>query len=75
MQTCPEENALYLATGGKTDLTLRLRTPQVIDSLLLTSEPATTIHLSADEPEKMTSKLHRRVDEPARATTSDGLIL
>jgi hypothetical protein len=65
LQTCSEENALYLATGGKTDLTLRLRTPQTIDGLLLTSEPATVVHLSADQPEKMTSKLRQRVGEPA----------
>ena len=67
LQTHPEENALYLATGGKTDLTLHLRTPQVIDGLLRTSEPATTIHLSADQPEKVTSKLRQRVGERARA--------
>ena len=30
-----------------------------------TSEPATTIHLAADDPEKMTSKLRQRVGEPA----------
>jgi hypothetical protein len=65
LQTRSEENALYLATGGKTDLTLQLRTPQVIDGLFRTSEPATTIHLSADEPEKMISKLRQRVGEPA----------
>ncbi len=65
LQTHPEENALYLAMGGKTDLTLRLRTPQAIDGLFRTSEPATTIHLSADQPEKMTSKLRQRVNEPA----------
>jgi hypothetical protein len=65
LQTRPEENALYLATSGKTDLTLWLRTPQAIDGLFRTSEPATTIHLAADEPKKMTSKLHQRVGDPA----------
>ena len=65
LQTHPEENALYLATGGKTDLTLQLRTPQIIDGLLRTSHPVTTIHLSADEPERMASKLRQRVGEPA----------
>jgi hypothetical protein len=65
LQAAPEEDALYLAMGGKTDLTLRLRTPKVIEGLLRTSEPATTIHLAADEPEKMTSKLRQRVGEPA----------
>ena len=65
LQTHPEESALYLATGGKTDLTLRLRTPQAIDGLFRTSEPATVLHLCADQPEKMTSKLRRRLGEPA----------
>jgi hypothetical protein len=65
LQTHPEENALCLAMGGKTDLTLQLRTSKVIDGLFRTSEPATTIHLSADQPEKMTLKLRQRVDEPA----------
>ncbi len=65
LQTYPKEGALYLAMGGKTDLTLHLRTPQAINGLFRTPEPAPTIHLAADEPEKMTSKLRQRWSEPA----------
>ena len=65
LQTHPEESALYLATGGKTDLTLRLRTPQAINSLFRTSQPATIVHLAADEPETMASELRERIGEAA----------
>jgi hypothetical protein len=67
LQTHPEVNALYLAMGGKTDLTLHLRTPQPIDGLFRTLEPTSTIHLVADEPERMAPELRRRVGERARA--------
>ena len=53
LQTHPEEDALCLATGGKTDLTLQLRASLAVDGLFRTLEPTSTIHLAADEPERM----------------------
>jgi hypothetical protein len=63
LQTDPEEGEIYLATGGKTDLTLRLRSPQTAKGLFRSVGPASTIHLAADEPERLASKLRERIGE------------
>ena len=58
----PAEDALYLATGGKTDVTLRLRVPRSIDGFLKESEPACLVHLAADYPGQLARELRRRVE-------------
>ena len=63
----PTGDALYFAIDGKTDLTLQLRASLAVDSLFRTLEPTSTIHLAADEPERMAPELRRRVGERARA--------
>lgn len=57
LRAAPEEDALYLATGGRTDLTLHLNSPRAVKGLSQTLEPTKTIHLAADEPGELTAKL------------------
>ena len=61
LQTDPEEDEIYLSTGGRTDLTLRLRSPHAVQGLFRSAGPSPTIHLAADEPEKLASKLRERI--------------
>ena len=61
LQVAREENAAYLAVGGKTDLTLHLRTARPLHGLFRPTEPVTTVHLSADEPDRLARELERRV--------------
>lgn len=63
LQTDPEDGGIYLAMGGRTDLTLRLRSPQTVKGLLRNAGPASTIHLAADEPQRLASKLREPIDE------------
>jgi hypothetical protein len=63
----PTGDALYFAIDGKTDLMLQLRALLAVDGLLRTLGPTSTIHLAADEPERMAPELRRRVGERARA--------
>lgn len=63
LQTDPEEDEIYLSTGGRTDLTLRLRSPHAVQGLFRSAGPSPTIHLAADEPEKLASKLRERIGE------------
>ena len=57
----PEEDALFVAVGGKTSVTLRLRTPRSVMGFLKESKPALLFHLAADEPERLVRELRRRV--------------
>jgi hypothetical protein len=61
LQTDPEGGGIYLATGSRTDLTLRLHPPRTVQGLFRTAEPSTTIHLAADESERLASELRERV--------------
>lgn len=63
LQTDPEDGGIYLTTGGKTDLTLRLRSPQTAKGPFRSTGPASTIHLAADEPGRLASKLRERIGE------------
>lgn len=58
----PEEDALYLATGGKTDVTLRLCAPWSIRGFLKETEPASRIHLAVDEPARFVRELRQRIE-------------
>jgi hypothetical protein len=55
------EDALYLATGGKTDVALRLRSPRSVLGFLKETEPASRIHLAVEEPDRFVRELRRRI--------------
>ena len=57
----PEEDALFIAVGGRTSVTLRLRTPRSVMGFLKESKPARLLHLAADDPERLVRELRRRV--------------
>ncbi|MGH3145756.1 MAG: hypothetical protein ACRDTR_08135 [Rubrobacter sp.] len=61
LQTDPGGGGIYLSAGGRTDLTLRLHSPQSVRGLFRNVQPARTIHLAADDPERMASKLRERI--------------
>jgi len=58
----PEEDALYLATGGKTDAALRLLAPRSMRGFLKETEPASRIHLAVDEPDRFVRELRQRME-------------
>lgn len=68
--TAPAEGAAYLAAGGRTDVTLRLRAPTVITGLLRPTLPVTTVHLAADDGPALAAALQARLAAvPAPATS------
>ncbi len=54
-------SALYLAVGGRTDLTLRLREPQTFCGLRGPTPPVETMHLATDDPDRLVRALAERV--------------
>ncbi len=69
LEYAPEEDALYLAAGGKTDITLHLQTPRTIIGFLNESAPARILHLAADDPGRLARELRRRMEEGATGGT------
>jgi hypothetical protein len=65
-----EEDALYLTTGGKTDVALRMRAPRSVRGFLKETEPASRIHLAADEPDRFVRELRQRIE--ASVSGSEG---
>ncbi len=64
LQPAPEEEgAAYLAINGKTNLTLRLKTPLTVKGVFRSFGPVGTIYLSADEPSLFARKLEQRMGE------------
>lgn len=51
----------FLAIGGHTDLTLRLRAPRPLSGFLRSTKPVSMVHLAADEPERMLRELKERM--------------
>ena len=56
------EDALYLATDSKTDLTLRLKTLHSVTGFLKESDPACLLHLTADDPERFVRQIRQRIE-------------
>ena len=67
LQTDTEGGGIYLATGGRTDLTLTLHSPQTVQGLFRSAGPASTIHLTADEPKRLASELREHIGEVSRS--------
>ena len=66
--------ALYLAVGGRTDLTLRLREPQTFCGLRGPTPPVETVHLATDDPDRLLRALAERVGAPSPADASQPAI-
>lgn len=67
LQADTEDGGIYLATGGRTDLTLMLHSPRTIQGLFRSTGPAPTIHLAADEPQKLAPERRARIGEGSRS--------
>ncbi len=59
----PEEDALRVAAGGKTDVVLRLRTPRSATGFLKESAPASVFHIAADDPKPLAQALRQYLPE------------
>ena len=53
----------YLAVGRRTDVTLRLREPQPLRRLAGPTAPMATLHVAADEPERLVGALRQRLGD------------
>lgn len=61
----PSEEALYLAVGGRTNITLHLRSPRSARGFFNDSPPARSLYLAADEPHELTRRLRSLIPEPS----------
>jgi len=78
LQVAPTERAAYLAIGGRTDITLRLREPVVLHGLLTDTPPVLTIHFNADEPDRLIAALRARTglgDDESSAVSGQWSVL
>jgi hypothetical protein len=57
----PDKTSAYLAVGGKTDVTLRLREPREIYGLIGTTAPVSTLCVAVNESERMVQALGKRI--------------
>lgn len=62
LQSSPDGDTAYLAINGKVDLTLALGNPVTVRGFLRDTGPVGTIHVAADEPERMLRELRRRLE-------------
>jgi hypothetical protein len=60
----PARDAVYLAAGGRTDLTLRLREPVVLQGMIKAAAPARVLYLAADDPARLAAALRDRAGLP-----------
>lgn len=58
----PRRTIAYLAVGGRTDVTLTLRTPRAVRGPFKAPSPVRMICLAADEPERLACELARCAD-------------
>ena len=68
----PSGGAAYFAIAGQTELSIRLRTPQVLRGTFGPTPPVTTVHLAVDEPERLARALDARAARYAEAPGSGG---
>jgi hypothetical protein len=60
------EETLYLASGGKTDVSLRLRVPRSMSGFSKDTGPALCVCLAVDEPDRFVRELRLRFGAPTR---------
>ena len=72
LQSSPEGDAAFLAINGKVDLALALRSPLTVRGFFKDAGPVGTVHVAADEPERMLRELRRRLEGvPAPAGSTE----
>jgi len=64
LRAVPRRSAAYLAAGGRTDLTLRLHEPVVLQGMIKEAAPACVVHLAADDPAGLAAALRDRAGLP-----------
>lgn len=64
LKSVAKENAAYLTVGGRTDVSVRLKTPGSVEGFLRSTPPVQTIHLAADDPERLVNELKARLALP-----------
>ena len=64
LRTVPQRGAAYLAAGGRTDLTLRLHEPVVLQGMIKEAAPARVLYLAADDPVGLAAALRERAGLP-----------
>ena len=70
LRAVPQRSAAYLAAGGRTDLTLRLHEPVVLQGMIKEAAPARLLYLAADDPTALAAALRERAGLlPAEAAT------
>ncbi|MAG37663.1 MAG: hypothetical protein CL878_15620, partial [Dehalococcoidia bacterium] len=65
------EGAAYLAAGGRTDITIRLRAPRPMHGLLRPTSPVGTVHVAADDPARLTDALRQRLRESGQLAAAE----
>ncbi|HET7079172.1 MAG TPA: hypothetical protein VFM49_17190 [Chloroflexia bacterium] len=72
LRVVPQRGAAYLAAGGRTDLTLRLHEPVVLQGLIKAAAPARVLYLAADDPARLGAALRDRTGLPAAEPPAPG---
>ena len=67
----PEQEALYLATDGKTDLALRLKTQHSMMGFIKESAPAGRFHLTVNDPDQFVRQIRQRVEAETTASGTE----
>ena len=65
LRAVPQRSAAYLAAGGRTDLTLRLHAPVVLQGMIKEAPPSRVLYLAADDPARLAAALRERAALPA----------
>ncbi|MFH1141621.1 MAG: hypothetical protein V1724_08200 [Chloroflexota bacterium] len=60
LHLAPDKGYAYLAVGGETDITLKLRKAQTLYGWLGPTPPVAAVHLAADEPQRLARELIER---------------
>jgi hypothetical protein len=64
LRAVPQRGTAYLAAGGRTNLTLRLREPVVLQGMIKEAAPARVLYLAADDPARLAAALRERAGLP-----------
>jgi hypothetical protein len=75
LQPAPEEDAVYLSVGGRTDVALRLTETTSVRGAFGRSAPALTLHLAADDPSGLVRALSVKREEGAESPAAPSGVL
>lgn len=69
LKWAPDENAAYLAVGGRTDVAVELHHTQVISTRPASTTPVATIYAAVDDPTRFVLELQRRLADDSGSTS------